>query len=396
MKIMRGVDVSEIFSPDRVVKMAKAMGLTGGLSMDLRTGWDFRRREDRAAARKHVKEVQPLLLIGSPVCTPFSALQNWNWGRTRAQDERLRQSLAEATRHMEFVSELYSMQEEGGRYFLHENPASATSWSLGCIQRVMGLGKTVAVTGDQCEYGLLSCDSSGVAPAKKPTKFMTNSLAIAGELNVRCRGGHRHVHLVSGRAAAAAEYPDGLCEAICRGLARQKRWDREGRVAVNTLGFLGAVELEPKHDVNENHEVDGTRLFAGLEETGQETDENVNVEEWYAADDVTGEELDPRLVAEARRLDVAFFKDRGVYRKRRRATLPAGAVVVPVRWVDINKGSKASPDYRSRLVANQFRERKGSRRLVRGHAAPGGDAGGHKHQREPEGQERREDDADGE
>ena len=67
--------MTEIFSPERVVAEAKRHGLSGGLSMDLRTGWDFRRREDRKKAKQYVREVQPLLLIGSPVCTPFSALQ---------------------------------------------------------------------------------------------------------------------------------------------------------------------------------------------------------------------------------------------------------------------------------------------------------------------------------
>ena len=41
---------------------------------------------------------------------------------------------------------------------------------------------------------------------------------------------HKHVNLVGGRAAGAAIYPDGLCQAICRGLAAQKQEDSTGRV----------------------------------------------------------------------------------------------------------------------------------------------------------------------
>ena len=59
-------------------------------------------------------------------------------------------------------------------------------------------------------------------PAKKPSRFMTNSRAIARELSRRCNGQHSHQPLVDGRAKDAAMYPDGLCRAICRGLVKEK------------------------------------------------------------------------------------------------------------------------------------------------------------------------------
>ena len=39
--IIMGVDITEVFSPERVVTVARRMGLTPGSSMDLTTGWDF-------------------------------------------------------------------------------------------------------------------------------------------------------------------------------------------------------------------------------------------------------------------------------------------------------------------------------------------------------------------
>ena len=81
--ILKGVDITEVFSPERVTKIASEHGLKAGLSMDLRTGWDFRRKEDRRKAKKYILEEKPVLVIGSPVCTPFSTLQRWNWGRTK-------------------------------------------------------------------------------------------------------------------------------------------------------------------------------------------------------------------------------------------------------------------------------------------------------------------------
>ena len=67
--------------------------------------------------------------------------------------------------------------------------------------------------------------SGPLGPVLKPTGMLTNSPHLRKELSRRCRGNHAHVHLVGGRAAAAQEYPLELCEAICRGLAAQKKAD---------------------------------------------------------------------------------------------------------------------------------------------------------------------------
>ena len=57
-------------------------------------------------------------------------------------------------------------------------------------------------------------------PARKRTKFMTNSTEIANELSWKCPKDHLYQASVGERAHKAAVYPDGLCEAICRGLKK--------------------------------------------------------------------------------------------------------------------------------------------------------------------------------
>ena len=69
------VDVSEVFSPPRVGKEAMKFGLEVGDAMDLATGWDFTKEEDRVKAEKYVDEKKPQVLIGSPPCVVFSQLQ---------------------------------------------------------------------------------------------------------------------------------------------------------------------------------------------------------------------------------------------------------------------------------------------------------------------------------
>ena len=49
-KILMGVDITEVYSPARVTNMAKQFGLEAGIAMDLLTGYDLDRVEDRKKA----------------------------------------------------------------------------------------------------------------------------------------------------------------------------------------------------------------------------------------------------------------------------------------------------------------------------------------------------------
>ena len=75
----------------------------------------------------------------------------------------------------------------------------------------------------------------------------------------------------------------------------------------------------------------------------------------YASDDVTGVELDPKLMKEAREVEMTFFKKMVVYtRVPRSMQRMRGGKIIGVRWVDVNKGDQEKPDYRSRLVGQEF------------------------------------------
>jgi hypothetical protein len=61
-----GVDITEIYSPERVAKVVKKFGLFSGLSMDLTNVWDFDQEDHKRLAWKRLREEAPFLLIGSP------------------------------------------------------------------------------------------------------------------------------------------------------------------------------------------------------------------------------------------------------------------------------------------------------------------------------------------
>ena len=68
----------EAYSPPRVTLGAKKFGLKPGEAWDLTNGWDFTRKDHRDSAEEYIEKEKPLVLIGSPPCTPFSQLQSLN------------------------------------------------------------------------------------------------------------------------------------------------------------------------------------------------------------------------------------------------------------------------------------------------------------------------------
>ena len=96
-----------------------------------------------------------------------------------------------------------------------------------------GVNDTVA---DQCMYGLVTpnADRTEFVPAKTPTRFMSNSRYVLGELSTRCVKSHVHQPLMGGRAGKAQEYTHDLCRAICRGLVKQKMYDRSGKACTGS------------------------------------------------------------------------------------------------------------------------------------------------------------------
>ena len=76
-------------------------------------------------------------------------------------------------------------------------------------------------------------------------------------------------------------------------------------------------------------------------------------------DDVSGLQLDDGMVACARRVEIEYFKSMNAYtRVPRSQALSEGAKVITLRWIDVNKGDRESPNYSLRLVGREFKEGK--------------------------------------
>ena len=141
-------------------------------------------KEMREKAMRRVKECKALLLIGSPMCSAFSALQNINFAKM--SKEQVDEVVGYGMRHLEFCMELYRIQMANGLYFLHEHPHNAKSWGSDVVKEMMSRPGVRRVRGDMCQYGMVLRDAKGYGPALKPTGFMTNSSAIAERLSKIC------------------------------------------------------------------------------------------------------------------------------------------------------------------------------------------------------------------
>ena len=74
-------------------------------------------------------------------------------------------------------------------------------------------------------------------------------------------------------------------------------------------------------------------------------------------DDVKGGWLPAEAVKEARREEMRFVRDAPLYRKVSRSVpFEKNMKIIPVRWVDTNKGTEEKPQFRSRIVAMEFKK----------------------------------------
>lgn len=253
-------------------------------------------------------------------------LQNLSSG-IEAGRKRLEAEKERGRAHLNFCANIYDMQRREGRCFVHEHPQKACSWKETSIQTIAENDFVLKAEACMCAFGMFSRDETGEAPVKKPTTSMTNSIELHKVLSRACSRCVRHVHLVSGGAAAAQVYPKALCRAICQGIVRQAQADAQELMSIDCTGDIEINNLE--HDANDW------------------------MQYW---DDLSGRQLDMNLTREARAEEIREVYRMGVYVKVSldECIRETGKMPVGTRWVDVNKGDTLNPKVRSRLVAQEI------------------------------------------
>lgn len=165
LREMRKLNVSEVYSEPRVAARAAHHGVHQGVSIDLKTGFDLRRRKDRQRCWNAIKKEDPDLLVVCPPCGPFSQLQNLNY--SMMPEERAMAILGEGLSHLEFAMKLFEWQVRRGRKALFEHPSTSKAWEEPVVEKMLRMPGVLRVRGDQCQYGLKLPGSQ--FPSKKPT-----------------------------------------------------------------------------------------------------------------------------------------------------------------------------------------------------------------------------------
>ena len=81
---------------------------------------------------------------------------------------------------LQFSIDIYWDQLSRGKFFLHEHPATATSWDCQSIKDLAEHPGVIVVTGDMCKWGMHLTEekeNQGMDQAilvKKPTKMDDN------------------------------------------------------------------------------------------------------------------------------------------------------------------------------------------------------------------------------
>ena len=381
-KAVGKVDVMEVFSPERVGEMAECHGLVQGAAFDLQNGWDLNDKKQQKEVERQIELEKPTLLIGSPPCVRFSILMNLLMSKDISPERRSKfhEELDEAIEQLRFCFRLYRKQIKAGRYFLHEHPATASSWEIHEVQELIKEPDVFAVVAHMCALGMTTRmpeNPDKEVPVMKPTRFLTNSWCVLQALSRRCECVEKHGDLLCGRARAAQEYPDKLCHLVCEAVAEQivqDKWNTVKTASMKPEGVISFInqllpgsltnvknhyEGNPEHWRDVYHEEDGQGRSRGEQDgegqkllkqhlqTLYETDKGLR-----AWDDPNKCDLDPKKVIAARITEMEFFRKRGVYRKVLRSSVKGK--IIKLKWIDTNKGDYDNPNYRSRLVGMEF------------------------------------------
>ena len=212
-------DVSEVYSPPRIVARARHHGLRFWCSLDLTTCsvdgelWNFSIFAIQKKAVKPLEEEEVEMLIFSPICGPFSSLQGLNYSKVTPEDVEAK--LREGMIHLQFALSLCKMQVMKGRLFMLEHTANARSWQSTMMREAMRLPNVMIVDFDACYFGMQVEGLDGSKLVKKRTRILTNSTALAKRFSKdQCTTDHEHIPLTNFRAKPCQEYT-AFCDEVC-------------------------------------------------------------------------------------------------------------------------------------------------------------------------------------
>ena len=216
--------ITELFSPPRLTKECSRFGCitTKIPAYDLDCGWDFFNAKHRKEFWEALEEEEPDLVVMSPECRAFSQMMNVNWEKMDPEEAKRIQVRGMAM--FQFCIRVAEHQIRKKKWFLLEQPQSASSWRTKAAEWLSFQEGVAMVDFDQCQFGLRLGPLKQLV--KKGTSFMLNHVGVFVEFyGKKCCGGHEHLRLEGGGLTRQAQvWPPAMVQHILRGV--RKEWLR--------------------------------------------------------------------------------------------------------------------------------------------------------------------------
>ena len=98
--------------------------------------------------------MKPFCVIRSPPCTAFSPLQEIS--RAKRDPKIMEAELREAKKHVRFCIEVYRLQLQGRRHFVHKHPEKLKAWEMPEITELLAHNEVGSVVLHMCAFGMTS------------------------------------------------------------------------------------------------------------------------------------------------------------------------------------------------------------------------------------------------
>lgn len=251
--------VTTIFCDDKFNKQAKSCGITPGQAYDLRTGYNINDPKVRDEITRYLRTEKPDLVVGSPICGPFSQMNHTNDQTTEAAKAKKKM----AVDHLKFTFECFEIQiKENNKYVLVEHPWSAESWGHEIVERAKAcLGMKIDRC-DQCCFATKEyTDRHGTTGLiKKPAGFMTNCPEIGHNLNKTFTACHKHVDLFGGLPQKSQAYSEELVRAVLRGLKTALLQGKRAGLFTSKGDLRGVSKPPPEHYITHFPKHEGSEV----------------------------------------------------------------------------------------------------------------------------------------
>ena len=157
----------------QIGESAVDMGFERGLVVDCATGWSMSDEEQMEEVEQRIRDEEPALLIGSPMCRAFSTLVELTQAG-KPSGVKHKNFVEQCVSHLKFCFRMYETERNAGRLFLHEHPWDAWSRDLS-FKELVETDDVHKSKGDSCLFQMATNS------IEKGSWFMSNSECVIEE-----------------------------------------------------------------------------------------------------------------------------------------------------------------------------------------------------------------------